>query len=92
MRFIGLTLIMGLCYLQSFGQVMIKGNVADQIGPLAGCHVTLDDGSNGTYTLENGDFELPTNGEFPMELTFTYIGYNPVQLVLSEMPSAKLSK
>lgn len=90
MRFIGLTLIMGLCYLQSFGQVTIKGNVADQIGPLAGCHVTLDDGSNGTYTLENGNFELATDDEFPLELTFTYIGYNPVQLVLSDMPTEEL--
>lgn len=68
---------------------VIQGTVSDEKGaPIEAISVTDNDGLSGTFTDENGQFEIPVT--LPTTLTFSSIGFISQEITISE-PSKYLS-
>jgi iron complex outermembrane receptor protein len=72
-----LALMMLLLAASTFAQVSITGIIKDASNgePLIGATIFIEETSEGTFTLLNGEFDMPLekNGEY--NLRFSYIGY-----------------
>lgn len=88
MRILNTLAALCLMHFAAFSQgKIISGTVEDALGPLTGCHITLDETNTGTYTDENGSFELETDIEPPFTLNFSFIGYDDKALTFEMWPS-----
>lgn len=74
-----------------FGQgQIVEGKVSDVLGPLAGCHITLDGTDVGTYTDQDGNFELSVAQQPPFILNFSFIGYDNESVLFESWPSESI--
>lgn len=69
------------------GQVLIKGSIIDQGtgDPLIGANVEILSTSAGTTTDFDGSFELITDGGLPVTLITSYLGYDEMQTVVTDV-------
>ncbi|MBI1226815.1 MAG: TonB-dependent receptor plug domain-containing protein [Bacteroidetes bacterium] len=73
-----LIFLSAFCFgIPSFSQTVIKGSVVDASSgePLIGASIFSLETSEGTITEFDGSFELKIKGELPIQLTFSYTGY-----------------
>lgn len=61
----------------------ISGQVIDQNGePLVGATIMIEDKENGAITDVQGRFEISTTESFPFTIVCSYIGFNPVSVLI----------
>lgn len=86
--FLLLTLVAHCCFSQA--SIKLTGKVLDQQSgqPLSFTHINCQTCQRGTSANEEGDFELLID-RFPVQLLFSYVGYESLELLLQE-PSPML--
>jgi TonB-dependent SusC/RagA subfamily outer membrane receptor len=68
-----------------YGQVTIKGNVADENGvSLSGAAVYIKSTSTGAITDDDGNFALTTNKALPLTVSVSSLGYETLELEVSD--------
>ncbi len=65
----------GLCFSTTFAQV-VKGKVTDEEGrPLVGATISVKGSTSGTFSDEQGNYQITIQDADNAELTYTFIGY-----------------
>lgn len=61
-------------------QIILKGTIRDSTNnePLIGVNIYLPNSTIGTVSDFDGNFELKVDNKFPIELKFSYVGYNSI--------------
>lgn len=79
-------LIMQSAVLYGQSQVSISGRVADAATgeSLPGVNIRVKDKVIGTITNAKGDFSLTVNQSAPLVLVFSYVGYTPQEISITE--------
>lgn len=82
-----LTLILGLVIESTFANKLpldfvVKGNVTDENGPIAGVTVTEKGTNNATTTDGSGNFSLSVKNSNSV-LVFTYVGYKSEEVAIA---------
>ena len=67
--------------------ILVKGNVSDETGPLLGVNILLQGTSIGTSTDIDGNFEFPKRLKKGDVLVFSSIGFRPQKIVIDSEES-----
>ncbi|PSL47213.1 TonB-linked SusC/RagA family outer membrane protein [Chitinophaga niastensis] len=69
-------------------QVLLKGRIIDlqTHQPLIGATLRIKNGSGGTITDENGNYQLQFKGALPQTILVGFVGYQPRELEIYEPP------
>ena len=69
-------------------KVRISGRVIDDANgqTLPGVNIRVKDRVVGTITNAQGDFNLTVNQAAPITLIFSYVGYTPQELEITQLP------
>ena len=79
--------------LNADSQTIIKGEILDATNndPLIGATVLIKGTTIGTTSDWDGSFELEINQDLPVELEFSYIGYAPKSLMVTDKKRISMS-
>jgi hypothetical protein len=65
---------------------IITGRVTDAVGtPIIHAHITTSNAGSGAVTNEDGTFTFPHEGEFPLTIVISAIGYQTEELVIKDL-------
>ncbi len=75
-RNIFLLIFTAFCFLESFGQITLRGKVVDEINePVIGASVFVKSTQTGTVTDADGNFSFSTTNALPITLSVGFLGY-----------------
>ncbi len=73
---------------QSMAQSVVSGRVADDSSEgLPGANILVAGTTEGTYSDDDGNFELTTTLEFPFDIEVSFVGYLPKILTIKQPES-----
>jgi iron complex outermembrane recepter protein len=81
---VGLAFAMLIAATMAFAQTTVTGTVKDERGdPLPGVNVTIKGSIAGTISDGSGNFTLKANQNVPLTLIFSFIGYKPQEIQIT---------
>lgn len=87
-RALGYLILCTLCLASEAKAQAISGRVLDNVGtPLVGASVVVKGTTTGTTTNTEGAFRLAYDGDFPVTLAVSYIGFRSLEIELTQAQS-----